>query len=92
MFRHSMTTMAMPSDEMRPFLRLVHQDGAELYHLDDVTPETVLRSLQAYRYWAGQDPNARVHLWTGESMGRIDHRVGEFILQDTLHSLDPLNY
>jgi len=73
------------------FLRLVTPGFAEIYHLDDVNPETLQRSLQAYRVWLHSGP-VKVWLWDGQSLVQVDPSLGAFILQDALHTLDPLNY
>jgi hypothetical protein len=68
--------------------------GSDLYRLDDQRPEDLRDSLSSYRYWIGEGSGSGEHvfLWTGETLSEIDVRVGEFILRDTLHSLDALNY
>jgi hypothetical protein len=74
------------------FIQVVCQGGGtERYALDDVSADTLARSLQAYRHWASTS-EVRVWVGAGEGMAEIDVRRGEFILRDTLHTLDPLNH
>lgn len=76
------------------FVWVLRNNGTEFYRLDDVRPEDLQHALVAYRYWALEEPNPNTHvyLWSGEGLGKIDPRMGEFVIQDTLHSLDSLNY
>jgi len=80
------------------FIWILRENGTEFYRLDDVTPEDLGHSLGAYKYWTGEGGGDReqhplhVYLWDATGLNEIRPAQGEFLLSDTRHAIDPLNY
>jgi hypothetical protein len=71
------------------FILVLRQTGADLYKLDDVRPEDLRDSLTRYRDKMDDGP---VYPWDATGLHEISSEQGEFILRETRHSLDALNY